>query len=320
MKFTFILCAVLVSLTIKAQVEENNTIETCRLIKNNNERLLCYDEIDTLINKPQNNLEPAKENLSQINPQASFPVLLADLEEPRIFASLGQLDFLDNQINSILLGVGTRLKMKSFNFKDSEKPINFNFITLIKSQFDVDEIDTRNNRGGALINTDFMFGGELVKPFDSGYLRLRYSHKSTHLGDEFLIDNPEFIKERINLSYETVDLLAYRNMNRWGGYFGSSAIVRSEPGDLDNFQLQSGLQYKGIEHTWFTPIFAIDFKSWQASNWHLNTSIKAGLEYSGFLDHPLHFMLEYYEGKSPYGQFYTEDLKFLGFSVNHYWQ
>jgi len=109
-------------------------------------------------------------------------------------------------------------------------------------------------------------------------------------------------------------------MNNWGGYLGGSAIVRSEPGNLDKFQLQAGLQYIGNSRKWFTPIFGLDFKSWQASNWHLNTSMKAGFEYSGFLDKPLQFMLEYYEGKSPYGQFYTEDLSFFGFSVNHYWQ
>jgi len=321
MKFTFILSVFLVSLTTHAQVDTyQETLESCRLIQNNQERLKCYDGIDSAFISNIQVEQVSQEGVQQsINQKKTIPVLLADLEEPRIFSAIGQLTFLDKQINSILLGVGARLKMKSFEFNDSNNMIDFNFITLIKSQFDVDEIDTRNNRGGALINTDFMLGGELVKPYDFGYLRLRYSHKSTHLGDEFLIDNPEYLKERLNLSYETVDFLAYRNMNNWGGYIGASAIVRSEPGDLENFQMQTGLQYKGVKRQWFTPIIGIDFKSWQASNWHLNTSLKAGLEYSGFLDQPLQFMLEYYDGKSPYGQFFNEDLEFFGFSVNHYW-
>jgi len=308
-----VLLILLISLSINAEIDKYNTIESCRLIENNSKRLNCYDGIE-----PSKLVETDEKKI--IKKQTKSSILIADLEEPRIFSSLGRLDFLNKNINSILLGVGTRLKFKSFEFSNPDRPVDFNFISLIKSQFDIDEIDTRNNRGGALINTDFMLGGELIKPYEFGYLRLRYTHKSTHLGDEFLIDNPEYLKDRLNLSYETIDLLAYRQMNNWGGYLGGSAIVRSEPGNLDKFQLQAGLQYIGNSRKWFTPIFGLDFKSWQASNWHLNTSMKAGFEYSGFLDKPLQFMLEYYEGKSPYGQFYTEDLSFFGFSVNHYWQ
>jgi len=308
-----VLLTLLISLSINAEIDKYNSIESCRLIKNNTKRLICYDGIEPL------NLTDTIEQETE-STHTKSQILIADTEEPRIFSSLGRLDFLDKNINSILLGVGTRLKFKSFEFSNPARPVDFNFISLIKSQFDIDEIDTRNNRGGALINTDFMLGGELIRPYDFGYLRLRYTHKSTHLGDEFLIDNPEYLKDRLNLSYETIDLLAYRQMNNWGGYLGGSAIVRSEPGNLDKFQFQTGIQYKGDSGQWFTPLFGIDFKSWQASNWHLNTSVKAGFEYSGFLDNSLQFMLEYYDGKSPYGQFYTEDLSFFGFSVNHYWQ
>ena len=314
MNDNILFCVMFLSLSVMAQDNKTpESLESCRLIKNNVDRLNCYDAIGAFNEDHEDVVEI--ENIPK-----SFPVLIADLEEPRIFSSFGKLDFLDKEISSILLGVGTRLKLKSFEFDNSENPIDFNFITLIKSQFDVDEIDTRNNRGGALINTGFMLGGELIKPYDNGYLRLRYTHKSTHLGDEFLIDNPEYLKERLNLSYETIDLLVLRNENNWGGYFGASAIVRSEPGDLENFQLQTGVQYKGVAGRWLTPLFGLDFKSWQATNWHLNTSLKAGFEYSDFLDRPLQFMLEYYDGKSPYGQFYTEELSFFGFSVNHYWQ
>lgn len=321
MKYKFLFCILLVTNPVFSQTEIHvPSIESCRLLSDSNERLKCYDSIGNGTPQLHTTTQGEPQKQKNVNLPKSMPVLLSDIEEPRIFSSLGRLDFLDNSINSILLGVGTRLKMKSFSIDESDSTVDFNFITLIKSQFDVDQIDTRNNRGGALINTDFMLGGELVKPFDSGYLRLRYTHKSTHLGDEFLIDNPEYLKQRLNLSYETVDLLAYRSINNWGGYFGGSAIVRSEPGNLDKFQFQAGVQYKGDKGQWFTPVFGLDLKSWQASNWHVNTSIKAGLEYSGYLDQPLQFMLEYYDGKSPYGQFFTEDLTFLGFSVNHFWQ
>lgn len=320
MKFINKLVIIFMTFTSVAQdVSYQALIAQCRLIQTNQERLNCYDRIESS-GLQYSSSDSNSNNDSQVQYiEEKMPVLLADLDEPRLFSSIGQLDFLENEFNAILLGVGTRFKMKTFDFSHSKQSYDFNFITLIQSQFDVDELDTRNNRGGALINTDFMLGGEMTKQSSFGHLRLRYTHKSTHLGDEFLIDNPEFLKQRLNLSYETIDFLAFKQMNNWGGYLGASAIVRSEPGNLDKFKLQTGLQFKGTKGQWFAPVFGIDLKSWQASNWHLNASLKAGFEYSGFLNQPIQLMLEYYDGKSPYGQFYTEDLSFLGFSVSHFW-
>jgi hypothetical protein len=290
------------------------SLEKCREYVNNKARLACYDQIKS----DDTELIAQKQNVE--NRAGNMPVLIADLEEPRIFTSFGSLDFRGENLNAILLGLGTRVKMKTFDFSKNNQDVDFNVIGMIKSQFDVEDIDTRNNRGGALINTDFMVGGELVKAYDTGSLRLKYYHRSTHLGDEFLIDNPEFLDNRLNLSYEAFDLLYYRNLNRWGAYLGGSVIVRSEPGSLESFQAQIGAQYRGEKSNWYTPVFGLDVKSWEASDWHANVSIKAGIEISGFFDRPLQLLFEYYDGKSPYGQFFKEDLSFIGFSVNHYWQ
>jgi len=292
------------------QVSVEKSLASCRGISNSESRLDCYDQIGSKVNTSfQTGLQP----------QLKMPVLLADLEEPRIFAAYGRMDFLNENNNTILLGVGTRAKLKTIKIPKIRQSVDFNMIGLIKSQFDVSELSTRNNRGGALINTDFMIGGELVKNFSQGNLRLQYKHQSFHLGDEFLIDNPFYLENRLNLSYETIDLLAFRKLNNWGTYFGTGFIVRSEPGNLAKIKLQTGVQYHGVKREWFTPIFGLDFKSWGESNWHLNTSIKAGVEFYGFLDQPLQLMFEYSEGKSPYGQFINEDFEFFGLSINHFW-
>ncbi len=298
---------------VYASTEVEQSIEECRKIAHQQLRLECYDSINS------SPVPIEDENLASKIGEFRMSALLADLEEPRIFSTLGRLDFLDKNFNAILLGVGTRLKLKTFDVTENYQSIDFNVIGLVKSQFDVSEIDTRNNRGGALINTDFMIGGELVKNTKKGNLRLKYSHRSTHLGDEFIIDNPFYRDNRLNLSYETLDLLAYRNLNHWGIYAGGSAIVRSEPGSLDKFQVQAGVQFRGRHFRWFNPVFGLDVKSWQATNWHANISMKAGVEYTGFFDRPLQLLLEYYDGKSPYGQFINDDLSFLGLSINHYW-
>lgn len=314
MKNLLTLTVLLLSLSAQAQdLSTQQALNLCREIANQQERLECYDAINTPVEKKTN-----KELANKIG-EFRMSALLADLEEPRIFTTFGRMDFLGKDINAVLLGVGTRLKLKTFDILEYQKSVDFNLIGLVKSQFDISEIDTRNNRGGALINTDFMIGAELVKNTKRGNFRLKYSHRSTHLGDEFLIDNPFYLSNRVNLSYETIDLLAYRNMNQWGTYLGGSFIVRSEPSSLEKFQFQTGFQYRGNQYQWFNPIFGLDIKSWQASDWHPNISFKAGVEYTGFFDRPLQLLFEYYDGKSPYGQFYNEDFSFYGLSVNHYW-
>lgn len=314
MKILIILSAVILTPVVSAEQNTlNNSLEQCRQIDDNDKRLSCYDAIGQ------------KSQLKELSPAISeetntpIPYLLADLEEPRLFGTYGRINFLNKDINAVLLGVGLRSKLKTINIPKINQSVDFNMIGLIKSQFDVSELDTRNNRGGALINTDFMVGGELVKNFDKGNLRLKYTHQSYHLGDEFLIDNPFYLENRLNLSYETIDLLAFRKFNNWGAYLGASFIVRSEPGAIDKFKLQTGIQFHGRKREWFTPLFGLDLKSWGETDWTVNTSFKAGVEFYGFLDHPLQFMIEYYDGKSPYGQFIYDDLDFFGVSINHYW-
>ena len=290
-----------------------NSLTGCRVIKDSQQRLKCYDHIGTV------NTTEVEQPIAALNSKQKLPPLLADLEEPRVFIARGSLDFLNQNLNAILLGIGTRVKLKTFDISNKFDDIDFNVIGMIKSQFDVSQLSTRNNRGGALINTDFMVGGELVKQFDAGSLRFKYAHRSTHLGDEFLIDNPFYLENRVNLSYETVDLLGYHQFNRWGAYAGGSLVVRSEPGSLGKYQVQLGTQYRGQKWHGMIPLLGVDLKSWEAQDWNTNTSLKFGFEFSGFLDQPLQVMLEYYDGKSPYGQFLTDDLRFVGLSINHYW-
>ncbi len=306
-------CIVLLVSCKAFSLDENGfekKLQNCRVLQNKTNRLNCYDEIE---------LSSSVENTNYDDPVFDMPILVADLEEPRIFVSLGQMNFLSDDFDAILLGVGARVKLKTIEVPRINQSVDFNMIGLIKSQFDVSEIDTRNNRGGALINTDFMIGGEIIKNFAEGNLRVKYVHQSFHLGDEFLIDNPEFIQNRLNLSYETIELFGFKHFNNWGAYLGASFIVRSEPGNLDKIKVQTGFQYTGIRREWFTPIFGLDLKSWDETDWSLNTSIKAGVEFYGFLDQPLQLMIEYSDGNSPYGQFIYDDLSFLGLSINHYW-
>lgn len=314
MKFFIIL--LMLSLTQGSSASEKSSnlsqqFKQCQQIENNSDRLNCYDQID-----PQDYSTQTHEDGG--NKASEFPNLTADLDEANIYISTGKLDFLGRDFNAVLFGAGVRQRIKSFHWFDN-RPLTFNVFGQIRSQFDVSELDTRNNRGGALINTDFTVGGEVVQSLDHWNWRLSYSHRSTHLGDEFIIDNQNFLQDRINLSYETIKWTAQTNINNWDLYAGVGLVTRSEPGNLAEIMWQLGWQYEGMQWHAVKPIWAVDLKTWGAYDWNINVNVRAGLEFNQWTEKPFQLLFEYHDGHSPYGQFYTEDLTFTGLTFLQNW-
>ncbi|MDJ1140148.1 DUF1207 domain-containing protein [Marinicella sp. X102] len=300
--------------------ELKNQLNACKMISNSTQRLKCYDEI---VNAPPEALQQsAKDTPQQQATNATikneFPILIADINEPNLMLSLGRLDLLGRDFKAALISAGKRHLIRNIALPNGET-FALNVIGQIRSQFDVDEIDTRNNRGGALINTDFIIGGEVVKSMEDWSWRFSYTHKSTHLGDEFLIDNPEFLENRINLSYETIRWDAAKSFNHWDWYAGLGFITRSEPGDLEKFMWQAGWQYVGDHWHNIKPIWAVDLSSWGAYDWNINATMRAGIEIRNFTHTPFQLMFEYQEGQSPYGQFFTDDFSYSGITLLKHW-
>jgi hypothetical protein len=286
-------------------------LEECQQIVDDPERLNCYDQI--------NQHEQLSESHESKSKRASeFPNLVADLDEANIYMSYGKLDFLGRDFDAVLFGAGVRQPIRNFQWSDN-RPIAFNVFGQIRSQFDVSELDTRNNRGGALINTDFTVGGEVVQSLDHWNWRLSYSHRSTHLGDEFIIDNQNYLEDRLNLSYEAIKWTAQTNIKNWDLYAGVGLITRSEPGNLDKVLWQMGWQYSGAQWGAFKPVWGIDLKSWGAYDWNINVNVRAGLEFNKWTEKPFQILFEYHDGHSPYGQFFTEDLTFTGLTILQNW-
>lgn len=281
----------------------------CRHIKNEQTRLTCYDAITAESETSQ--------AVSERPEKQYIPPLLADLDEANLVISKGSLDFLDETFQAMLFSVGKRQKIRDFNF-GNDKILRFNAFGQIRSQFDLKELGVKANRGSGLINTDYLVGGEIEQSLPNWNWRLRYSHRSTHLGDEFLIDNQEYLTERVNLSYETISWTAHKNFNNWDIYGGISYIVRSEPSSLGKTAWQLGWQYQ-TQFKKVKPIWAVDLKSWQAADWNIDLTMRAGIEIGNLTATPFQILLEYQDGRSPYGQFYTDDSSYWGVSFLQNW-
>jgi len=172
-----------------------------------------------------------------------------------------------------------------------------------------------------LLNADYLGGLTFTYAFDSLAFIARYVHQSSHLGDEYLLNNEV---ERVNLSFEELSALASYGPRDWARVYGGAAvIVRSEPSDLGRWSLQLGAEFRPVtaqtRHR-LQLLVAVNLQSWQESNWVPDASLVAGptLDPIGESSYRVDFLLRYYIGRSPNGQFFTERIQTFGFAIQLY--
>ena len=150
----------------------------------------------------------------------------------------------------------------------------------------------------------------------------RIFHQSSHLGDEFLLRGRT--DERINLSYEGVNnLFSYHLPAGFRLYAGGGYIFHKEPSELDPWSTQAGLGFRS-PRLWLKgslrPVAGIDVQNRQESNWNTDVSARAGIQFENpdFLSRKLQLLFEYYNGKSPNGQFYENNIEFFGLGLHFF--
>lgn len=173
-----------------------------------------------------------------------------------------------------------------------------------------------------LINADYLVGLPVTVRVDGFSSRLRVYHQSSHLGDEFLLgSDPD---DRINLSFEAVELILSQEIGRVRVYAGGENFFRAEPADLAERLAHAGAEIRPVVWGGGRLMGAVDFKSVQESDgWKQAWSAKAAVEIARMPSpgHPgrvLSFAVEYYDGVAPYGQFYREDIGYWGVSFQLY--
>lgn len=174
-----------------------------------------------------------------------------------------------------------------------------------------------------LINTDFVIGFPFAYRDGPLSIRARIYHQSSHLGDEFILNqNPT----RVNLSFEAAELLLARDFGRFRAYGGGEYIFRHEPADLKPGLLHAGLEYRhphslarvsGLGEGRF--IAALDIKSTQERNWRVGWSGRVGIEFRPVPatgERNVSLQLQAYSGPAPYGQFYQENVRSIGVGIH----
>jgi hypothetical protein len=176
-----------------------------------------------------------------------------------------------------------------------------------------------------LINSDFVgsiYSSIRVKQF-SAFGRIY--HQSSHLGDEFLLRRANSAFDRINLSYEGMDLRLSYEFPHYGVriYGGGGGLIHKEPSALKVWMTQYGVEFRSpwrLDFGSIRPIAAADFKNFQENNWNTDISARAGVEFGNLqaLGRKLQLLIEYFNGNSPSGQFLRNNVEYIGIGAHYH--
>jgi len=241
-----------------------------------------------------------------------FRPLLADPKQPQFFASINRFKSSGVRYTVASVGFGETFGIYRFFGSREGNGLQLSVEGALFAQFNLD------TPSFDLINADYTIGIPVTYRHGDNSLRFRIYHQSSHLGDEFLQSvNPP---ERVNLSYEAIELIYSREWHGWRVYGGGECLIHKEPADLKPMSAHWGIEYRGSKPLVWNgrPIGGVDMKSFEEHNWAIDTSVKAGLEFGQ--PNPgqrrLRLMAEWYKGFDPRGQFYNNKVDYYGLGVS----
>jgi hypothetical protein len=161
-----------------------------------------------------------------------------------------------------------------------------------------------------VMDSDFIVGIPVTFRQGRFSARVFLLHQSSHLGDEFLYQIPDFTP--VNLGYEQILAHVSYEDHWWRVYGGSGFFAYSRP-TLARWSLQGGVELRGptweglvipgVDHT---PVFGVDVTSYEARDWGMTTSLKGGIEVAGpEARHRFRILGVYQGGYTPFGQFFV---------------
>jgi hypothetical protein len=105
------------------------------------------------------------------------------------------------------------------------------------------------------------------------------------------------------------------------GYIGGERIFRREPETLAAKVFHGGGEIRSGRARRVQLLAAVDVKTTDLHDWSPATSARLGIELGrpGTGGHPgrlVMLMLELYEGPSPYGQFFQDDISYVGVGLH----
>lgn len=245
-----------------------------------------------------------------------FYAPLASPKEPRTHVTWLRLNLPGDSFNVGSVGFGDSFGLVRWPGSGEEDNWQFGISGAVLAQFNLDS-DSMD-----LINADYIIG--LPLSYQNGHwsARGRIFHQSSHLGDEFLLlpQRPELKQSRINLSFETVELLGGWEWEGLRISAGPSYILHTDT-PLKRYSVQGGVDYLDTKPVYKPSmhLFAsVLCHAWEETAWNPDVSAKAGINIrSPYTEkRSIQIFGEYFHGNLPFGQFYKLRAEYFGAGLN----
>ncbi|NGX55837.1 MAG: hypothetical protein K1060chlam5_00066 [Candidatus Anoxychlamydiales bacterium] len=177
-------------------------------------------------------------------------------------------------------------------------------------------------KGTAMFNTDYTLAIPVSYAKNQWSFRFRIYHISSHLGDEFLVNHPQYA--RVNPSFEAFDIFtSYQVNNYLRFYFGPGVILHSDHTfPMKHYYVEYGadasfwgtrIYYHRLFGTFFTAVY---FRNWQLNDMNIDGTYMLGYEWSKLqgVGKKIRLYGFYHHGYSPDGQFMNKRTTYYGFS------
>ena len=241
-----------------------------------------------------------------------FYAPLASPKEPRTHVTWLRLNLPGDSFNIGSVGFGDSFGLVRWAGWGETDAWQFGISGAVLAQFNLDS-DSMD-----LINADYIIGLPLSYRNGPWSARARIFHQSSHLGDEFLLlpQRPELKQPRINLSFETIELLGGWE---WEGIrltAGPSYILHTDT-PLKRYSVQGGIDYQSTKTVYkptVHPFASVLCHAWEETDWNPDVNAKAGITIrSPYTEkRAIQFFAEYYHGNLPFGQFYKLRADYYG--------
>jgi uncharacterized protein DUF1207 len=239
-----------------------------------------------------------------------FPPLRADPKQPGFFAAYLWANAVQRDTRIASVGMGEDIGL----VRDSAGRWQLSVSAGVFSQFDM------HTPSYDLLNTDFVVGIPFAWRSGPLALRARLYHQSSHLGDEYLLNSGA---TRVNFSYESLEVLASRQLGAVRLYGGGEQLLRRDPPDFRPVVLHAGFEAVRDRPQRLgslgrgSPFLALDAKSSEERRWRVGWGLRTGVEFATTAPGGRRWTvaLYAYRGPSPYGQFYETDVRALGIGV-----
>jgi Protein of unknown function (DUF1207) len=245
-----------------------------------------------------------------------FCPLVADPKAPRSFLSSvrGEFPRVTGAKNVGSIGVGDSVSFFRFGAGDPGDGVQFGLDAAVFAQFDL------RTPSADLLNADYQVGLPLTFRAGSFSGRVRVYHQSSHLGDELLAHATTEITNE-GLSYEAVAMILSQEVGPLRIYAGGDYLFHRTPSALEAYVAQAGTELRLGPVRGPRFVAALDVKASQQRDWKPAYSVRSGIEIAHWTspDHPPRvwsLLGEYYQGPSPYGQFFLDETRFYGFGFH----